>query len=53
MRTLIKNGKVINVFTDQIEEANVLIEDDCIIGIGDFYKDSDADCVADVSGKYI
>lgn len=53
MRTLIKNGKVINVFTDQIEEANVLIEDDCIIGVGDFYKDSDADCVADVSGKYI
>ncbi len=53
MRTLIKNGKVINVFTDEIEEANVLIEDNRIIGVGNFYTDSDADRVDDVSGRYI
>ena len=52
MRTLIKNGMVINVFTDEIEEANVLIEDNRIIGVGDFYTDSDADRVDDVSGMY-
>lgn len=53
MRTLIKNGMVINVFTDEIEKADVLIEDNRIIGVGDFYTDSDADRVDDVSGMYI
>ena len=53
MRTLIKNGMVVNVFTDEIEKADVLIEDNCIIGVGDFYTDSDADRVDDVSGMYI
>ena len=28
MKTLIKNGKVINVFTKEIEKLNILIEDD-------------------------
>ena len=41
MKTLIKNGKVINVFTKEIEKLNILIEDDKIIGTGD-YCDADA-----------
>ena len=52
MKTLLKNGQVINVFTDEIERVNVLIEDDKIIGVG-AYSDADADVVEDVSGKYI
>ena len=52
MKTLIKNGKIINVFTGEIEEAGVLIEDKKIIGVGD-YGDADADVVEDVNGKYI
>ena len=52
MKTLLKNGQVINVFTDEIEEVNVLIEDDVIIGVGN-YVDEDADIVEDVTGKYI
>ena len=44
MKTLIKNGKVINVFTKEIEKLNILIEDDKIIGTGD-YCDADADIV--------
>lgn len=52
MKTLLKGGTVVNVFTDELEKANVLIEDERIIGVGD-YSDTDADCVHDVSGKYI
>ena len=52
MKTLLKNGNVVNVFLDSIEKADVLIENDKIIGVGD-YSDADADIVEDVSGKYI
>lgn len=52
MKTLLKGGTVINVFTDELEKANVLIEDERIIGVGD-YSEADADCVHDVFGKYI
>ena len=52
MRTLLKNGFVIRVFTDEISKDNILLEDDRIIGVGD-YTDSDADKVRDMSGKFI
>lgn len=52
MKTLLKNGTVINVFTGETEKSNVLIENDKIIGVGD-YSDADADCVEDISGKYV
>ena len=52
MRTLIKNGTVVNVFTDKLERADVLIEDDRIVGVGD-YADAAADEVHDASGKWI
>ncbi len=52
MKLLIKNGLVINVFTGEIEEQNILIEDGIILGVGD-YDDADADDVHDVEGKYI
>ena len=50
MTTLLKNGKVINVFTGEIEDKNVLIENRRIIGVGDY---EEADIIEDVSGKYI
>ena len=50
MTTLLKNGKVINVFTGEIENKNVLISDKKIIGVGDY---EEADVIEDVSGKYI
>lgn len=53
MKKLLKNGTVVNVFTDELERANVLIEDGKIIGVGDYYTDSDADVTEDVSGKFI
>ncbi len=52
MKTLLKNGTVVNVFTDTLDRADVLIEDGRIIGLGD-YAPSDADRMEDVSGKYI
>lgn len=52
MKTLLKNGKVINVFTDEIENVDVLIDGDKIIGVG-AYADEDADVIEDVSGKYV
>lgn len=52
MKTLLKNGKVVNVFTGEIEAAQVLIEDGQIAGVGG-YTDADADVVEDVGGQYI
>lgn len=52
MRLLLMNGMVINVFTCETERADVLIENDKIIGVGD-YADEKADIVRDVRGKFI
>jgi len=52
MKTLLADANIVNVFTEQIEKKNVLIEDDRIIGVGDYNK-SDADLVLDYSGKYV
>lgn len=52
MKKLIKNAKVINVFTDRIVNQSVLIEDGMIIGVGD-YDEKDADEVTDVCGRYV
>ena len=52
MKTLLKNGTVVNVFTDELYRADVLIDGTRIIGVGS-YADLDADIVEDVSGKYI
>ena len=52
MKRLLKNGMIVNVFTDTIERANVLIEDERIAGIGN-YTDGDADIVEDISGKTV
>ncbi len=52
MRTLLKNGIVVQTFTGMLEKENVLIEDERIIGVGD-YTDADADVVRDVHGKWL
>ncbi|MBR5774319.1 MAG: adenine deaminase [Clostridia bacterium] len=53
MKKLLKNAMVVNVFTDELERADVLIEDGKIIGVGDYYTDKDADVAEDLSGKVI
>ncbi len=50
MKTLLQNGTVVNVFTGETEQVNVLIENDSILGVGD-YRPEDADIVCDVTGK--
>ena len=52
MRTLLKNGTVVNVFTGEIEKAQVLLENERIIGVGD-YCSQDADAEEDLTGTYI
>lgn len=52
MRTLLKNGRVLNVFLDQIQETGILLEDERIIGV-DQYADEEADCVINLMGKYV
>lgn len=52
MKTLLKNGQVINVFTGECEKANVLIDGRIIAGVGQ-YEDQDANLVLDITGKYI
>lgn len=53
MKTLLKNVKLVNVFTEKIEDTNVLIEGTMISGVGTYYTEEDADVVEDLSGKYI
>ena len=52
MKTLLKNAFVVNVFTDEVKKQNVLIENDRIIGVGDYDK-GDANKVRDLAGKFI
>ena len=52
MKTLLMGATVVNVFTGELEKANVLLEDSRIVGVGD-YTPVDADTVENVSGKYI
>lgn len=52
MKLLLKNAQIVNVFTDRLEEANILIDGEKIIGVGQ-YKDEDANTVRDLSGKII
>ncbi|MCR5603711.1 MAG: adenine deaminase [Lachnospiraceae bacterium] len=52
MKTLFKNGNVVNVFTDTVEKVDVLIEGEKIIGL-DHYEDGDADKVVDLAGKLV
>ena len=52
MKTLLKNAFVVNVFTDEIQKQNVLIEDERILGVGD-YADEEAERVYDYNGKFI
>ena len=49
MKTLLKNGTVLNVFTGELLRENVLIAGDTVLGTGD-YTDADADTVRDVTG---
>ena len=52
MKTLLYGGKIVNVFTDSLENADVLMEDDVITGVGS-YSPSDADNAVDVTGKIL
>lgn len=49
MKTLLKNGTVINVFTGEAVRENILLEGKIILGVGD-YTDADADTVTDLTG---
>ena len=50
MRTLLKGAKVVNVFTDEVEKNDILIEDGIIIGVGEY---DDADISENLEGKFI
>ncbi|WP_346939355.1 adenine deaminase [uncultured Clostridium sp.] len=41
---VLKNGKFINVFTEEIEEGDIGIIDDTIIGIGSYEGNKEIDC---------
>ena len=36
MKLLLKNAQIVNVFTDRLEEANILIDGEKIIGVGQY-----------------
>ncbi len=52
MKTLLKNGTIVNVFTENLEKADILLEDEKIVGVG-AYGDEAADIVEDISGKFV
>jgi len=47
---VLRNGRVVNVFTGEIVEADVTISEDVIVGVGLTY---DADREIDLQGRYI
>ncbi|RPF50673.1 amidohydrolase family protein [Aquisalibacillus elongatus] len=51
MSLLLKNGKVINVETGEVEESSILIQQDQIVNVGNL--DEEADDVIDLDGKYV
>lgn len=51
MKTILKNGNVINVFTKTIDKKDVLIVDDTIIAIEDCIEEEGE--IIDISGRYI
>lgn len=46
---VLKNAQIINVFTEEIEQADVAISDGFIVGIGTYEGDSEID----LKGKYV
>ena len=47
---ILANGRVVNVFTGEVEPGNVAICGDSIAGVGDYQQ---AEKVIDLSGKYV
>ena len=52
MKKLLKGGSYVNVFTDELVKADILIDGEIIAGIGR-YEDSCADEIIDVSGRIL
>lgn len=52
MTTLLKNAVIVNVFTDSLDSADVLIKDNIIAGVGD-YSDFEADSTTDLGGRFV
>lgn len=53
MKTLIKNGEILNVFEEKLEKANILIEDERIIEVSATCADENVDQIIDASGKVV
>lgn len=52
MKTLFKGGSYVNVFTDQLIKADVLVDGGIIAGVGS-YEDNCADEVVDAAGRIL
>jgi len=52
MTILLKGGSIVNVFSNEILRADVLISDNKIIGVGD-YSTHQADSIVDLTGKFL
>jgi adenine deaminase len=50
-KLLLKNGKLVNVYSGEVYQTNILIDSDTIIGVGFDYHN--ADRVIDLYGQYI
>ena len=46
---VLKNAKIVNVFTDRVEEGNVAITNGMIVGIGDYHGVREID----LKGQYL
>ena len=53
MKTLFKNLHLINVFTDSIEDTEILVDGSRIAGVGTEYTEADADEIKDLGGRYV
>ena len=47
---VLKNAKIVNVFTDRVEEGNIAIKNGMIVGIGDGFEGEEE---IDLNGQYV
>ncbi|MGV8125395.1 MAG: amidohydrolase family protein [Candidatus Xenobiia bacterium LiM19] len=54
MKTIVKNGQVLNVYTEQFEKKTVVIEKDKVTALADSVdRSSEGDIVIDADGKFV
>lgn len=48
---VLKNARIVNVFTDEIDTADIAISGNCIVGVGAYHGRKEVVCTANMSAR--